>query len=65
MIEVGSARHRATKGNVSAASQRARKFRGRRSGEPSEKAAGQARAIVDHDAPADCAVLSANHLERF
>jgi hypothetical protein len=32
-----------------AASKRARKSRGRRGGEPSEEAAGQAASIVDHD----------------
>jgi hypothetical protein len=36
-------------GNVSAASKRACKFRCRRGREPSEKAAGQTAAIVDHD----------------
>jgi hypothetical protein len=51
-------------GNVGA-SKRARKFRGRGSREPSEEAAGQARAIVDDDAPADRAGLGENHLESF
>jgi hypothetical protein len=62
-FEVGSAQI-APQGNVSA-SKRARKFRGRGSGEPSEKAAGQARAIVDDDAPANRAGLSESHLLAF
>jgi hypothetical protein len=40
---------REIQGNVSAASKRAWKFRCRRGREPSEEAAGQAAAVVDHD----------------
>jgi hypothetical protein len=58
------ARSAPAKGNVGA-SRRARNFRGRRSGETSEKAAGQAGAIVDHDAPSGHAGLNENHLECF
>src|SRR6185437_13490747 len=48
-------------GEVSADSTRASKLRRRRGPEPSEEAAGQARAIVDHDAPANHAGLIQNH----
>jgi hypothetical protein len=47
------------------ASKRARKFRRRRGRKPSEKAAGQARAIVDDDARQTKDGLSEYHLERF
>jgi hypothetical protein len=46
-------REYAQQGNVSAVSERAGKSRCRRRREPSEEAAGQAAAIVDHDALGD------------
>ncbi len=55
------ARIRANNQDTRAASERARKFRCRRRREPSEEAAGQARAIVDDDATASNAGLIWGH----
>jgi hypothetical protein len=57
----GEARRRTRCENVSAASTRAAKLRHRRRREAPEEAAGQATAIVDHDASANRAGLIWNH----